>query len=123
MIKVLMKAFEHVCEVAAPTNWILLSIVMDTPSGIKNGFQLCDGSDSKGEVEDASISPTLSHAEVPELQNISRIAESIKTQDFLTSIYEGVSGCFPDLSFVMSCASVNSDMQIPVLVINQCHLI
>ena len=63
-----------------------------------------------------AISPTLSHVEAPELQNIFRIAESIKTQDdFLTSIYEGVSGCFPDLSFAMSCASVNSDTQIPLL--------
>ena len=85
-------------------------------------IQLCDGSDSKGEVEDVSISPTLSQAEAPELQNISRIAESIKTQDFLTSIHELVSGRFPDLSFVMSHASVNSDMQILVLTINQCHL-
>ena len=57
------------------------------------------------------------------MQNISRIAESTKMQeDFLTNIYEGVSGHFPDLSFVMSHASVNSDMQIPVLTINQCHL-
>ena len=92
-------------------------------SVINTGFRLCDGSDSEGEVEDASISPTLSHAEAPELQNISGIAESIKTQeDFLTSIYEEVSGRFPDLSFAMSCASVNSDTQIPVLTINQCHL-
>ena len=96
---------------------------MNPLSGINTGFQLCDGSDSEGEVEDASISPTLSHAEAPELQNISRIAESIKMQeDFLISIYEGVSERFPDLSFAMSCASVNSDMQIPVLMINQCHL-
>ena len=48
--------------------------------------------------------------EAPELQNISRIAELIKTQDFLTNIYEGVSECFPDLSFAMSHASVNSDI-------------
>ena len=95
---------------------------MNTLSGINTGFQLCDGSDSEGEVEDASINPTLSHAELPELQNISRTAESIKMQDFLTSIYEGVSGHFPDLFFAMSRASVNSDMQIPVLMINQCHL-
>ena len=61
-------------------------------------------------IEDASISPTLGHAEARKLQNISRIAESIKTQqDFLTSIYEGVSGHFSDLSFVMSRTSVNSD--------------
>ena len=96
---------------------------MNTPSGINTGFQLCDGSDSEGEVEDAGISPTLSHTEALELQNISRIAESIKTQeDYLTSIYEGVSGRFPDLSFAMSRASVNSDTKIPVLTINQCHL-
>ena len=72
--------------------------------------------------KDASISPILNHAEVPELQNISRIAESIKTQDFLTSIYERGSGHFSDLSFAMSHASVNSHMQIPVLTINQCYL-
>ena len=96
---------------------------MNTPSGINTVFQLCDGSDSEGEVENTSISPTHSHMEAPELQNISRIAELIKTQEnFLTRIYKGVSGCFPDLSFVMSRASVNSDMQIPVLMINQCHL-
>ena len=96
---------------------------MNTPSGINTGFQLCNGSDSEGEAEDASMSPTLSHTEVPELQNISRIAESIKMQeDFLTSIHEGVSGCFPDFMFVMSRSSVNSDMQIPVLTINQRHL-
>ena len=72
---------------------------MNMASGINTGFQLCDDSDSKSEVKDASISPTLSHAEAPELQNISRIAESIKTQEyFLNSIYEGVSGRFPDLS-------------------------
>ena len=51
---------------------------MNTPSGINTGFQLCDGSDSEGEVEDASMSSILSHMEAPELQNISRIAESIK---------------------------------------------
>ena len=46
----------------------------------------------------------------PKLQNISRIAESLETQkDFLTRIYEGISGRFPDLSFAMSRASVNSD--------------
>ena len=98
---------------------------MNTPSGNNTGFQLCDGSDSEGEVKDASISPTLSHTEVPKLQNISRIAESIKMQeDFLTSIHEGIGGCFPDFTFVMSRASVNSDTQIPVtvLTINQCHL-
>ena len=44
---------------------------MNTASGINTGFQLCNSSDSEGEVEDASISPTLSHAEAPELQNIS----------------------------------------------------
>ena len=60
---------------------------MNTPSRINTAFQLCDGSDSEGEVEDASISPTLSHVGEPELQNISRIAELIKTQDFLTGIY------------------------------------
>ena len=95
---------------------------MNTPSGINTGFQLCNGSDSEGEVEDA---PKLSHVEAPELQKISRIAdhESIQTQeDFLTSIYEGVSGCSPDLSFAMSRASLNSDTQIPVLTINQRHL-
>ena len=94
------------------------------PSRINTAFQLCDGSDSEGEVKDTSISPTLSHMGELELQNIFRIAESIKTQGFLTSIYVGVSGCFPVLSFVMSHASVNSDMQIPVhvLMINQCHL-
>ena len=70
-----------------------------------------------------SGSPTLSQAEAPKLQKISWIAESIKTQeDFRTSIYEGISGHFPDLSFAMSCASVNSDSHIPVLTINQCHL-
>ena len=98
---------------------------MNTPSTINTTFQLYDGSDGEGEVEDASISPTLSHVVwVPELQNISRIAESMKMQDFLTSIYVGVSGRFPVLSFVMSRASVNSDMQIPVhvLMINQRHL-
>ena len=97
---------------------------MNTLSRINTAFQLCDGSDSEGKVEDASISPTLSHVGEPELQNISRIAELIKTQDFLTSIYVGVSGRFPVLSFVMSHASVNSDMQIPVhvLMINQRHL-
>ena len=61
---------------------------MNMPHGINTGFQLCDGSDSEGEVEDAStcISPILSHAEALELQNISRIAESIKTkEDFLSS--------------------------------------
>ena len=47
---------------------------MNTPSGINTGFQLCDGSDSEGEVKDASISPTLSHAEAPESQKFSRIA-------------------------------------------------
>ena len=96
---------------------------MNMPSRINTGFQLCDGNDSKGEVEDASISPIISHVGAPELQNISRIAESIKTQDFLISIYVGVSGCFPVLSFAMSCASVNSDMQISVheLMINQRH--
>ena len=73
--------------------------------------------------EDASISTTLNHTEAPKLQNISRIAESIKTQeDFLTSIYEGGSGLFSDLSFAMSHASVNSHMQIPVLTINQRYL-
>ena len=96
---------------------------MNTPSGINTGFQLCDGRDREGEVEDAGISPTLSHVEVPGLQNISRIAESIKTrEDYLTSIYKGVSGRFPDLSFATSSASVNSDMKTPVLTINQCHL-
>ena len=40
---------------------------MNTLSGINNEFRLCNGSDSEGEVEDASISPTPSHAEVPEL--------------------------------------------------------
>ena len=100
---------------------------MNMPSGINTGFQLCDGSDSKGEVEDAIISPTLTNAEVSKLQNISRIAELIKTQeDFLTSIYEGVSVRFPDLSFALSRASVNSDTRIPVLTINlainQLHL-
>ena len=71
---------------------------MNMPSGINTGFRSCDGSDSKGEVEDASISPSFSHVEAPELQNISRIAKLIKTQeDFLTSIYKGVSGRFPDL--------------------------
>ena len=95
---------------------------MNTLSGINTGFRLCNGSHSEGEVKDASISPTLSHTEAPELQNFTRIAESIKTQeDFLTSIYEGVSGRFPDSSFSMSRASVNSDKQIPVLMINQCH--
>ena len=70
------------------------------------------------------ISPTLGHAEAPELQNISRIAESIKMQeDFLTGIYEVVSGYLPDISFAISCASVNSDTQIPVLTINQHYLI
>ena len=98
---------------------------MNTPSRINTGFQLCDGSDSEGEVEDVSISLTLSHVGAPELQNISRIAESIKTQDFLTSIYVGVSGRLPVLSFAMLRASVYSDMQIPVhvLMINQHHLI
>ena len=96
---------------------------MNTPSGINTGFQLCNGSNSQGEVKDANMSPTLSHAEAPKLQNISRIAESIKMQeDFLTSIYQGLSGRFPDLSFAMSRASVNSGTQIPVLTINQCHL-
>ena len=96
---------------------------MNTPSGINTGFRLCNGSDSEGEVEDASISPTHSHTEAPKLQNISRIAEPIKTQDdFLTSIHEGVSGRSPDFTFAMSRASVNSDMQIPVLTINQRHL-
>ena len=96
---------------------------MKTLNGINTGFQLCNGSGSKGEVEDDSISPTLSHVEAPELQNIFRIAELIKMQeDFLTSIYVGVSGHFPDLSFAMSRASVNSDMQILVLMINQRHL-
>ena len=92
---------------------------MNTPTQINTGFQLCDGSDSEGEAEDASISPILSHAEEPQLQNISRIAVAIETQqDFLTRIYEGVSGRFPDLCFAMSRASVSSDMQIPVLTIN-----
>ena len=73
--------------------------------------------------KDASISSILNHAEAPELQNISRIAESIKTQeDFMISIYERGSGHFSDLSFAMSQASVNSLMQIPVLTINQCYL-
>ena len=72
---------------------------MNAPSGVNTGFQLCDGSDSEGEVEDVSISPTLSHMEAPELQNISRIAKSIEAQeDFLTRMYEGVSGRFLDLS-------------------------
>ena len=97
---------------------------MNAPSGINTGFQLCNGSDSEGEVEDASINPTVGHVEAPKLQNISRIAELIKTQeDFLTSIYEVVSGYFPDISFAISCASVNSDTQIPVLTINQHHLV
>ena len=74
---------------------------MNVPSRINTGFQLCDGSDSEGKVEHASIRSTLSHAEAPELQNISRIAESIEMQDFLTRIYEGVSGHFPHLSFVL----------------------
>ena len=43
-------------------------------------------------------------------------------KDFLTCIYEGISGRFPDLSYAMSRVSVNSDMQIPVLTINQPHL-
>ena len=43
-------------------------------------------------------------------------------EDFLTRIYEGVSGRFLDLCFAMSCASVSSDTQIPVLTINQHHL-
>ena len=64
----------HVCEVAASTNSLLLLIVMNMPSEINTGFQLCDGSDSEGEVEDASISPMLSHAEVPESHKFSRIA-------------------------------------------------
>ena len=51
---------------------------MNTLSRINTGFQLCDGSDSKGEVEDASISPKFSYMGALELQNISRIAESIK---------------------------------------------
>ena len=50
---------------------------MNTLTQINTGFQLCDGSDGEG--EDASISPILSHAEAPELQNISRIAVAIKT--------------------------------------------
>ena len=78
---------------------------MNMPSRINIGFQLCNGSDSEGEVEDASISPKLSHMGAPKLQNISRIAESIKMQDFLTSIYVGVSGHFPVLSFAMPHAS------------------
>ena len=90
---------------------------MNMPSRINTGFQLCDCIDSEGEVEDASISLTLSHVGAPELQNIFRIAELIKMQDFLTSIDVGVSGRFPVLSFVMSRASVNSDMQIPVHVL------
>ena len=52
---------------------------MNKPTQSNTGFQLCDGSDSEGEAEDASISPILSHAEAPELQNISRIAVAIKT--------------------------------------------
>ena len=96
---------------------------MNTPTQINTGFQLCDGSDSEGEAKDASISPILSHAEVPQLQNISRIAVAIEMQeDFLTRIYEGVSGCFPDLFYAMLHASVSSDTQIPVLTINQRHL-
>ena len=96
---------------------------MNTPTQINTGFQLCDGSDSEGEAEDASISPILSHAEAPQLQNISRIAVAIETQeDFLTRIYERVSGRFPDLCFAMSRASVSSDTQIPVMTINQRHL-
>ena len=75
---------------------------MNTPSRINTGFQLCDGSDSEGKVEDASINPTLSHVEALELQKISRIAELIETQeDFLTRIYEGVCRCFPHLSFAL----------------------
>ena len=80
---------------------------MNTLSRINTAFQLCDGSDSEDEVEDASISLTLSHVGAAELQNISRIAESIKTQDFLTSIYVGVSESFPVLSFAMSHTSLN----------------
>ena len=57
---------------------------MNTPTQINTGFQLCDGSDGEGRregkaEEEASISPILSHAEAPELQNISRIAVAIKT--------------------------------------------
>ena len=74
--------------------------------------------------EYASISSILNHAEAPELQNISRIAASIKTQeDFMISIYERGSGRFSDLSIAMSRASVNNHMQIPVLMINQCYLL
>ena len=96
-----------------------MNLVMNMPTQINTGFQLCDGSDSEGEAEDASISPILSHTEAPQLENISRIAVAIETQeDFLTRIYEGVSGRFPDLCFAMSRASVSSDTQIrPVLTI------
>ena len=53
---------------------------MNTPTQINTRFQLCDGSDGEGEAEDAaSISPILSHAEAPELQNIPGIAVAIKT--------------------------------------------
>ena len=52
---------------------------MNMPTKINTGFQLCDGSDGEGEAEDASISPILSHVEVPEMQNIPRIAVAIKT--------------------------------------------
>ena len=56
----------------------------------------------EGEIEDASISPKLSYVEAPELQNISRIAELIKTQeDFLTNIYEGLVNAF--LTFLLRC--------------------
>ena len=78
---------------------------MNTPNRINTGFQLCNDSDSKCEVEDASISPKLRHMGAPKLQNISRIAESIKTQDFLTSIYVEVRACFPILSFAILLAS------------------
>ena len=41
---------------------------------LKLDFSLCNGSDSEGEVEDASIGLTLIHMEAPKLQKFSRIA-------------------------------------------------
>ena len=40
---------------------------MNIPTRSNTGFQLSDGYDSEGEIEGASVSPILNHAEVPEL--------------------------------------------------------
>ena len=94
---------------------------MSTPN---RGLQLSDA-DSEGEDEGetggASVSRHVDASELANTVNLSAVA--IETQnDFLTSIHEGVSRRFPELSFVMSHVSIDSNTKIPILMISQRRL-